>query len=276
MHLTRKENMRSILHACSALVLFAAITALVSGCDHEGLLITAPSVTRGTISLLAMTDERYVVTIDDRPFGDTLRSNGQSLSGILVEKTEGPQHLVIVNVSDQSVVIDSMITLDTPGFTYLLLQLEAPAKPILLSNADSEPLPGADSVKIRFLYTDTNLPSAIKMRFYYIDEYTFETEVFDSVTLVRSTIGPYVTRALNHYPGSVLQGFDILDASDGHVIQAFDLDPSSPRFTEGVMWTAPFFSGTLIAKKQTLLLEFGETGYLQNTYKDRYLFGSDE
>lgn len=250
--------------------------AFISGCQKNGDLITSPPVTRGTIELRGLTNDQYIVTIDDKQFGDTL-SNGRRLSNILVEKAPGAQHVVIRNVDDKSVLLDSMIILGTPAFSYFLLQLDAAEEPALFSGSDNEIAPGGDSVKLRFIYTDTNLPDSIKMRFYYIDGNTLEFERFDSVVVYKKNMGAYITGLANRYPGGATSwGFDILRASDGSTLQAFDLDPSSARFAEGIMDQAPTSGGAIRARKQTLLLEFGNSSYLADTYKERYLFGSDE
>lgn len=267
--------MRYKLNAVKITLSLITTVAFISGCYKNGDLITSPPLTRGNFELRSATEDRYIVTIDGKQFGDTL-FNGHRLSNILVEKAPGAQHVIIRNAGDNTVLLDSMITLETPVFSYLLLQSDPAEKPVLFSGSDDESAPGADSVKLRFIYTDQNLPDSIKMRFYYIDGNTLEFERFDSVVVYKKHMGQFITGLVERYPGATLYAFDVLRASDGSTLQSLDLDPSSSRFAQGVMDQAPAPGGGILAKKQTLLLEFGDNSYLIGTYKDRYLFGSNE
>lgn len=249
----------------------------ITACQKNGELIKAPTVTLGTITSISTTNDWYIVTIDGSQMGDSL--GGANLSNIFVEKKEGPQRMVITNKKDHSVLLDTMIVLTAPSFQFVLLELSPGEKPQLFSNHDNEPAPGEDSLKMRFMYTDPKLPESIKMRFYYVDANTFAYEAFDSVVLHKKEIGPYVAAHLTKYPGgygNTFLGYDILSTASNEIIQPLDMDPSSPRFAEGVMFNIIYSNGRPITKKATVLLRIGQNGAMEDTYIDRYLFGSDQ
>lgn len=251
------------------------IATLTGSCHKNGGLVFFPNVSKGSIALRCIDDVRYIVSVDGKQIGDTL-TNGSTITEVIEKKTE-IQRLIVRDTRDNSLVIDSLLPL--PGtFYYLLLQLEADQKPLLFSSHDDEVVPGKDSAKIRFVYTDANLPDSIRMRFYYIDGNTLEHELFDSTIVYKKQLGSYVACNAARYPGGIgftVLGFDIIDVKTGEALQLLDLDPSSPRFLQGVMEQAPTTGNGLKAKKQTLLLEFGDNNYQSQVYKERYLFGAD-
>lgn len=262
-----------IILLAGLLLLFA-----VSSCQKDGNLVKAASVTMGSVSLISQSDNQYIVMVDGRRMGDTI-SNGRGIHEAIVEIKDSKQHFVIQDISAGFTLIDTLISLPSPAFTYLLLQLDPAGRPMLFSNKDDESIPGADSAKIRFIYTDPNLPDSMKMRYYYIDGNTVEYELFDSSIIYKKEIDNYITGSLLRYPGGLgvtMFGFELIDAKTGNILQPLDLDPASSKFAQGVMDQAPVLGGILRAKKQTLLLEFGGNSYLNETYKERYLFGSDE
>lgn len=219
-------------------------------------------------------DSRYLVFLDGDVISDTLNNEGMLSKLIALEQK--PQHLEVREIGG-NVLFDTTIIIQAPRLSLFLYQVNAGDPPLVLSGQDNDPFPGADSVKWRFIYMDQNLPETIKLRYYYIDAYTFITEKFDSVVIPRGQLSRYTTASLKKYSSNIddsYWGIEIENAATGDLIQKMDLNTSSPRFLEGLLFEIrPFY--WLSNKKQTHLLNFGASIYggLPDTYYGRFLIG---
>lgn len=267
------------LFTASASLMIAGIFFLTAGCQREGELEIPPAITNANIRVQPVNpDSRYLVFIDGAQIGDTLPATG-SIVNYRVAKKQEAQRLEVKDINGE-VFMDTSLVLPVPAFSFLLVQLKAGEKPLILSGDDNEPAPGADSVKWRFLYVDANLPDSIKLRYYYINVFTLGQEVFDSVVVHRNQASGYTVATQLKYSSSTWEaywGFDIVHPSTGEIIQNLDLDAGSPHFQKGIMLEINQ-GGTLRSKKQTLLLEFGtaSAGTPENVYRERFLMGSDQ
>lgn len=258
-------------------IVLAVIALLGQSCKKSGEVIEAPKVAIATFIFNTPSNIPYRLTLDGELLGDSM-VNGNRISDRAVVKKDMPQHLVLTNITTNTVVLDSLIDLPTPFFSFLFLELETDSPPVLFNSSDDEPVPGTDSVAIRFLYIDTDLPDSIKMRYYDINTNTFEYAAIDSAVIRRKEMGRYYVANANKYPGGIgytYFGFDILDAKTGAIIQPLDIDENSAGFGKGVMGTAPFSGSSLIAKKQTLMLRFGYSSFQSDLYVEQYLYGSN-
>lgn len=275
-----KKNLPSFKGLPSVVFCLLVICLLALSCQKDGKLIVPPAVTSASIEIKGATPAaKYLVYLDDVQIGDTIKNGTKGIVGLRVSKKEASQRLLIKDLTNQSTFLDTVMVLPAPSFSFLLLQINKGEKPVIFSGNEQETPPGKDSVKMRFIYSDQRLPDSIRIRFYYINPDDFTTTALGAAIVKRNQPGPFVTGTLKKYSNDItltIYGIDISNAKTGVVIQPLNLDFNSPRFGEGVMDQAPLSSGSLITKKQTLLLEYGTSSFLSDVFKERYLIGSNE
>jgi hypothetical protein len=180
----------------------------------------------------------YELSVNNTILEDSLLSGSSfNLPAVgYVEQTAGNNNrLQLKELSTGTTVLDTMISL-SGRTTISFLQLSADSKPFITGgNDDGTTLPLNDSVKVRFIYTSSELPDSIYLKMYYTRDYVSLVPVEHSrFSFPRNTFSRYFTLA-NYNGTENVYGFEMYNAQNDALIQKIELDPAQDGFFDGFL-----------------------------------------
>lgn len=232
---------------------------LISSCSKNGELMQQAQVIQLTVTSFSTSDEAvFKVNINDEILSDSLYNRYQA-SKVVIRK-DGKQHLLVKKRSNDSTLIDTLLSITDRVATITLLQLDTTAAPVILGGGSGE-VP--DQKRMLSFYTnDTIMPAAFGLELYacYSDPNTGELlrvdtlARFDKVTRGELTEFKLVNDSTSENV-SIGYFFQPLDLTTGEPFENL-LRPFSPpatgpllTFTKGSLGTEKYYINTITARK---------------------------
>lgn len=238
----------------------AYLIFLASSCSKNGELMQQAQVIQLTVTSFSTSDEAaFKVRINDEILSDSLYNRYQASKVII--RQDGKQHLIVKKWSNDSTLIDTLLSISDRVATITLLQLDTSAAPIILDSGSGEV--AEQKRMLSFFTNDTIMPASFGLELYacHYDLNTGELLKVDTLAKFDEVRRGELTEF------KLVNDSTLENVSIGYYFQPLDLSTKMPladllrpfnpataagpllTFTKGPLGTEKYYINTITARK---------------------------
>jgi hypothetical protein len=216
-----------------------------AGCKKEGEFIKTKSYAevRAGFTYSNAVPVYYELSINNQVVQDSLIATIPPAGrGSFIEPLPGATNrLTLKEVSTGAIVLDTLISLTWQRNEIRFLQLSPDSPPFIAGGKDDiTTLPLHDSTKIRFIYTDNDLPDSIYLKMYYTQDFATLIPIdHPRFSFARNIFSSYFTVA-NYTLAGNIYAFEMYNAKTDALVQKTEMDPANDSFLDGLLISADF------------------------------------